>query len=177
MSKQTGFAFITAAWVVGFLFATAGCDEKHGHKQWLPEEEMHPEEATLAATAVAAPPPRTHFVATEPVGNEQTKQFLAWAQKLHYWFCAGELNADGDIVELNLHVCWPTKDEELEMISTLSQVESLFFYASGLTDDGLRHLERMPNLKKVVILGAKEVSAERFASLREARPDLELEVR
>jgi len=87
-----------------------------------------------------------------------------------------ELDTNGDCVKLNIHPCWPTKDEELKVISELKRIQSLSLYATSITDDGLRHLENMPALKELWMIEASKVTDDGLERLRRAKPDLQIDL-
>src|SRR5437870_3072955 len=39
-------------------------------------------------------------------GNERTREFLRWSATLHFDFCGGQLDSNGDFVTLCLYPCW-----------------------------------------------------------------------
>ena len=111
-----------------------------------------------------------------PGGNDRTQQFLAWSHERYAVYCSMELDADGECIELNIHPCWPTSDEELKVISELPRVRSLSFSGSAITDDGLDHLESMPALMRLDIVGASQITDERVERLKFARSDLKIDL-
>ena len=107
-------------------------------------------------------------------GNKRTQEFLAWAHGRYVWYCGMELDDNGNCVELNVHPCWPASDQELEVISKLTHVQSLSLYGASITDDGLRHLEDMPALTTLHLVDSPHVTEEGLARLNRANPALNI---
>lgn len=116
-------------------------------------------------------------VSTEFVGgNEQTRQFLITARKRDYFYCGMKLDEDGNCVEIKIRPRWSVKDEELAELLDLPRIEKIVFNGETITDAGLQHLEQMPALKEVVIIGARLMTDEGLARLQAAKPHLEIEL-
>ena len=109
-----------------------------------------------------------------PAGNEQTLKFLAWAKEKYEPYCSARLNEAGDCVELSIHPCWAVNDEELKVVSELKQLESLTMDAGQVTDDGLRHLERLPHLRDLCMQEASKVTDNGIERLQNAMPNLKM---
>jgi hypothetical protein len=101
---------------------------------------------------------------------------LLWAREKYRPICCGYLNEDGDLLTLSLHPCYATGDDELERISKLPEIRELGLGAELVTDEGLAHLESMPNLKSIHFHEAEKISDAAWARLRQRRPDLKITI-
>jgi hypothetical protein len=130
--------------------------------------------AKSAADNAQKAKPRKWADSQFPAGNEQTLKFLAWAKEKYEPYCSARLNEAGDCVELSIHPCWAVNDEELKVVSDLKQLQSLTIDAGQVTDDGLRHLEKLPHLKELCMQEASKVTDEGIQRLQKAVPNLKI---
>jgi hypothetical protein len=68
-------------------------------------------------------------------------------------------------------------DESLKQLALMPQLEELKIGSAQLTDDGLQTLAAAKSLKKLSLTGVKSVTAAGIDRLRQARPDLVIEVK
>jgi hypothetical protein len=157
--------------IAAVLLSAAGCGRD------TPVAPQSPEPVAKKAPITAKKSKLRTWADTQfPAGNEQTLKFLAWAKEKYELYCGVELDKNGDCVELNIHPCWPTSDEELKVIAELSHLKSLSLSAESITDDGLRYLEAMPALKKLWMVEASQITDDGINRLKRAKPDLEIEL-
>lgn len=109
-----------------------------------------------------------------PAGNQRAVEFLKWAGTKHPLYANVELEGHGDIVRLDVEVCYHVKDDELKTIAQLPQLSELVFNSSEVTDMGLKYLEAARSLKTLTIHGAlrQRVTAKAIQSLQVANPSL-----
>jgi len=91
------------------------------------------------------------MVPTGKLGNVRRNLYLS-----HYFAPEEpiEVNDDGQITKLIIG--WHATDEVLrEQLSELTHLESLMIMSSRITDEGLRHLQRSPNLKGLDLFGER----------------------
>ena len=69
----------------------------------------------------------------------------------------------------------PITDAGMEHLRPLENLESLNVYGTGITDASLNVLEELPNLKRV-FLWQTQVSSEAVATLKQNRPDLDVQM-
>ncbi|MDP6446553.1 MAG: hypothetical protein QF805_22365, partial [Pirellulaceae bacterium] len=115
--------------------------------------------------AINVLPPQAWASTQFPAGNIRTQRFLAWSKTQHWAFCAMELDANGDCIELHSHPCLSVRDDQLKVISLLDKIESLWINAPLITDEGLRHLEGMPALTTLSLCQASSISENGLARL------------
>ncbi len=168
------FRITTVSFAALAVLALAGCGRESPVR--VRPSAVGPQEKNQATTTERTPRHRTWADPQFPAGNDRTRQFLVWAGEQYALYCMMELDANGDCIELNVHPCWPTKDEELKHISELQQIQSMSLYAASITDDGLRHLERMPALKKLLLVGASQISDDGLERLKRVKPNLEIDL-
>jgi len=107
-----------------------------------------------------------------PAGNPRTRAFLAATAAWHSQFCSGDLDAQGNLTTLCVYPCWPTNDEQLEIICLNRSLKSLCLSAENVTDLGIQHLESLPALQAIQLHETEGVSDQAFARLRRLWPGL-----
>ncbi len=159
--------------------AMVGCADQSGPD---PALATRPRTADPAVAGTDKKPRRYSVFSSDGVGylrlpnNPQTREFLIWAHAKYAPFCGVNLDHEENCVAVNVHPCYEVSDEELKVISGLRKVESLAFDGHAITDEGLRHLETMPVLRKLRMFSVSKISDDALERLRRTRSDLEIEL-
>ena len=106
-----------------------------------------------------------------PKGNNKTLEFLDWARSKYAPYGSVKLDDNGDIIRLQVDICYNVTDEELKVIAKLPRLERLFFDSTGASDEGLKHL-----LRELSIIGYSKsgISASAVQQLKRRNPSLEV---
>ncbi|HEY4261957.1 MAG TPA: hypothetical protein VGM98_17430 [Schlesneria sp.] len=87
----------------------------------------------------------------ERAGNANSVAFLDWARANHITFDLIELDENGDIIRLAVHICYFVRDQDLQAIAKLPRLEELRFLTRVITDSGIQHLEATTTLRTLSI--------------------------
>ena len=115
----------------------------------------------------------------DAVANERTVEFLKWAKTKHPLYANVELDDLGDIIRLDVEVCYNVKDDELKVIAKLPQLNELVFYSADVTDAGIKYLDVTKSLKTLIISGAsrQRVTTHGIQRLEKANPTLAIQLK
>lgn len=111
-----------------------------------------------------------------PKGNKRTLEFLDWARSKYAHYGSVKLDDNGDIIRLQVDICYNVTDEELKVIAKLPRLERLVFNTSDMTDEGLKHLQAIKSLRELSIIGYSKsgISASAVQQLKRRNPALKV---
>jgi hypothetical protein len=114
-------------------------------------------------------------------GNQRTDDFLEWVRTehpQHPFYAMVALDDIGNVVWLDVDVCYSIPNDELKRISELPRLAGLHCYSPEITDDGLQNLETTCSLKELALSGVsrERVTVDAIQRLKNANPSLKLEL-
>ena len=110
----------------------------------------------------------------DTVLNEEGRRFVYWTRV--NGLCYVTPDANGVIRSIIFDICWHPSDEQIKTTTSLKGLNRLAFMGQNTSDVTLRHISQNPTIRNVRVIAENRFSAEALESIRQARPDLSIDL-